>query len=488
MAFLVRVELLEAAYQAATVGREKAEWPPHPARLFCALVAVADPADPVHSAALSWLEEQAPPVVGVPAGSAEASSPRAAWVPTNAVASAPSHGVLPGRTNGEKTWPQRTLSASGLVFVWEAEPPAGVRSVLEELARKVPYLGRASAPALVTASVGAAPGLVGEEWQVWEPAAPFGGGVDLRVPYPGYLSALRAAYEAGQPAWQQARSAAYVSHRAAEAAPSQPREPVLEGPFGDLVTFAFDRAVSVDPVATLSVAGSLRRKVMGMLDACGHDVAAMPALHGHTDSDVQRPCAFLALPFVGTAHADGRLRGVAVAIPRGLETGQRRALLAVLLRAGGGLTKLSVPGVPRPVRVTYVGPTAGVDVARWTVRSGTWTDASRVWATALPMVLDGFPKRNGGGIEELVAKSCRLAGLPRPEAVDVMRTGSQLPGAPDLPASALRRKPQERPLPARHVRLRFAQKVTGPVVVGSKRNFGLGLCLPVHDAMEATPS
>ncbi|MGW7291864.1 type I-G CRISPR-associated protein Csb2 [Streptomyces xiamenensis] len=481
------MELLEPAYQAATVGREKAEWPPHPARLFCALVSVADPADSVHSAALTWLEEQAPPVVGVPAGSAEASSPRAAWVPTNAVASAPSHGVLPGRTNGEKTWPQRALSASGLVFVWEAEPPAGVRSVLEDLARKVPYLGRASASALVTASVGAAPGLVDQEWQVWEPAAQFEGGVDLRVPYRGYLAGLREAYGSGQPAWQQARSAAYVPRREVDdGLPAGGVEPVVEGPFGDLVTFAFDRRVSVDAVATMAVAGSLRRKVMGVLEACGHDVAAMPALHGHTDSDIQRPCAFLGLPFVGTEHADGRLRGVAVAIPRGLEAGQRRALLAVLLRAGGGLTKLSVPGAPRPVKVTYVGPAAGADVDRWTVRPSTWTRPSRVWATALPMVLDGFPKRNGQGIEALVAKSCRMAGLPQPEAVQVMRAGSQLPGAPDLPASALRRKPQERPLPARHVRLRFAQKVAGPVVVGSKRNFGLGLCLPVHTETETS--
>ncbi|MCU4750046.1 type I-U CRISPR-associated protein Csb2 [Streptomyces sp. G-5] len=476
------MELLEPAYQAATVGRERAEWPPHPARMFCALVSVADPDDPVHNAALGWLEEQVPPLVGVPAGSAEASSPRAAWVPTNAVAASPSHGVLPGRTNGEKTWPQRTLSAAGLVFVWEAEPPAGVRSVLEDLARKVPYLGRASGPALVTATVGPTPDLSGAGWQVWEPAADqFGGGVDLRVPYPGYLAGLRDAYGSGQPAWQQARSTAYTLRREADDdLLAGGVDPVMKGPFGDMVTFAFDRRVSVDAVATMAVTGSLRRKVMGMLEACGHDVAAMPALHGHTDSDIQRPCAFLGLPFVGSTHADGRLRGVAVAIPQGLETVQRRALLAVLLRAGGGLTKLSVPGTPRPVKVTYVGPAAGADVDRWTVRPSTWTRPSRVWATALPMVLDGFPKRNGPSVEQLVAKSCRMAGLPQPEAVEVMRAGSQLPGAPHLPAPALRRKPRERPLPARHVRLRFAQKVTGPVVVGSKRNFGLGLCLPVH--------
>jgi CRISPR-associated protein Csb2 len=160
VAFLLGVHLLEAAYQAASAGRERAEWPPHPARLFCALVSVADPTDPVHDAALTWLENQPPPLVRVPSGALEAASPRAAWVPTNAAVTAkgktPTHGVLPGRTNGgdPKRWPQRSLRYPELAFLWDAEPPEGVRAVLESLAQAVPYLGRASGPALVRAAVG----------------------------------------------------------------------------------------------------------------------------------------------------------------------------------------------------------------------------------------------------------------------------------------------------------------------------------------------
>jgi CRISPR-associated protein Csb2 len=115
------------------------------------------------------------------------------------------------------------------------------------------------------------------------------------------------------------------------------------------------------------------------------------------------------------------------------------------------------------------------------VRAQVWTRPSRTWATALPMVLDRFPKRNGRQVEEIVAHGCEVAGLPAPVAVEVARQGSLLPGAPDLPGRALRRAEKERPLPARHVRVHFDRPVKGPVVLGSKKNFGLGLCLPCDD-------
>ncbi|RKN03115.1 type I-U CRISPR-associated protein Csb2 [Streptomyces radicis] len=494
MAFAIEAHLLEGTYQAATVGRDGAEWPPHPARLFCALVSVADAGDPVQDAALRWLEEQPPPAVRVPAETAEATSPRTAWVPTNAAVTdknkAPSHAVWPGRANGAepKTWPQRSLARPELAFVWEADPPGGVRAVLEALARSVPYLGRASGKVLLNATIVTTPVLPGEGWQVWEPVSASSGGfaqwgVDLRIPYGGYLTRLRTAFDAGQPSWQHARSHRYAPRTVPESAEvKEDAKEAVPGPFEDLLTFAFDRGVSVDPVATMAVAGSLREKVMGMLDEYGHDVRAMPAVHGHTDGSGVRPCAYLALPFVGWPRADGRLRGVGVALPRGLEAGHRRALLAVLLRANHGLTRLAVPGMRDPARLSYVGAATGpVQAQRSTVRPELWTAPSRVWSTALPMVLDRFPKRNGYSIEDSVAESCTMAGLPDPVGVEVLRQGALLPGAPVLPGSALRRKRGEPPLPGRHVVIRFAQRVVGPVLIGSKRNFGLGLCLPVRE-------
>ena len=65
----VEVELLGGRYAAtAHSDRGRAEWPPHPARFFSALVAALhdrDPLDAAERAALLWLEAQEPPALDV---------------------------------------------------------------------------------------------------------------------------------------------------------------------------------------------------------------------------------------------------------------------------------------------------------------------------------------------------------------------------------------------------------------------------------------
>ncbi|MCY0945648.1 type I-G CRISPR-associated protein Csb2 [Streptomyces antarcticus] len=487
MPFRITVHLLDPAYQASTLDRGAAEWPPHPYRVFCGLVSVADPKDPVQDAALQWLEQQPAPTVRVPEHTAEAASPRGAWVPTNAIEKTkPSHGVLPGRTAGgkPKVWPERTLAEATVEFEWPTEPPAGVHAVLEMLAKSVPYIGRATGHAFVHAAIQPADENTPDEgqWQVWEPAddrgTPRAETRSLRTPHPGLLEGLRWAYEQGQSAYQQARPHPYVLRGAVT---EDEELPAVQGPFSDLLSFAFPPGFSLDPALTLKATGAFRSTVSALLDAAGHDVDAMVAVHGHkAPGDDRRLCAFVAYPFVGHRHADGRLRGVGVALPADLDPAHRRALLAILLRSGGGLSELAVPSVSEPIPLTYISTGATRTDTIRTVRPQRWTRPSREWTTALPMVLDLFPKGHGREIEASVAASCRLAGLPEPVTVEVLHSGAYTAGAPTLPARALRRKADERPLPARHVRLRFAQPVTGPVLLGSKKNYGLGLCLPTH--------
>lgn len=65
--FAVAVELLCGRYTAMQFNdRTRPEWPPHPARLFSAMVAAwadADEPDPAERSALRWLEQQDPPVI-----------------------------------------------------------------------------------------------------------------------------------------------------------------------------------------------------------------------------------------------------------------------------------------------------------------------------------------------------------------------------------------------------------------------------------------
>jgi len=65
--FAIAVELLCGRYTAMQFNdRDRPEWPPHPARLFSAMMAAwadADEPDPAERSALRWLEEQDPPLI-----------------------------------------------------------------------------------------------------------------------------------------------------------------------------------------------------------------------------------------------------------------------------------------------------------------------------------------------------------------------------------------------------------------------------------------
>jgi CRISPR-associated protein Csb2 len=69
MMLAIEVELLTGRYVATEHNdRSRAEWPPHPARFFSAMVAALhdrDPADPAERAALLWLEQQLAPQLDV---------------------------------------------------------------------------------------------------------------------------------------------------------------------------------------------------------------------------------------------------------------------------------------------------------------------------------------------------------------------------------------------------------------------------------------
>ncbi|WP_030235030.1 type I-U CRISPR-associated protein Csb2 [Streptomyces sp. NRRL S-350] len=481
MPFHISVELLEPLYQATAMDGERAEWPPHPARLFCALVGHADLKDTAHRMALTWLEAQEPPVVTVPARPMEADHPRAAWVVTNIVdPKKVTHGLLPGRTAGgvPRTWAQKTLSGTRMVFSWAAEPGEELAPVLKELVRRVPYFGRSTGAGLLDAWCG--PDEPGDEHggrQRWRPAANGEypkGSRPIRIPYRGYLAWLEEAFEEQRPSWSQAVTHHYLHPDHAD----RDEAAVAEGPFGDLLTFSFAPGVALDPRWTLELTGRLRGAVMSTLEAMGHDVPAMTTVHGHKSSpDDPRPVVYLALPFAGHRHADGRLLGLGIALPREMPKHHRKALLDALLHHDGGLRRIRLAD-GEPLDLERVSP-ADQDSWPLTVQPWAWQGPSTMWATVLPMVLDRFPKKyEEAAWAESVAASCVAAGLPEPVWVQVSPRSGLVPGARDADRFPVRRKDGERPLPSCHVRLTFPVTVAGPVVLGSKKNFGLGLCRP----------
>ena len=97
-------------------------------------------------------------------------------------------------------------------------------------------------------------------------------------------------------------------------------------------------------------------------------------------------------------------------------------------------------------------------------------------------------KVNGKEVEaRLIAAACRNIGLPEPLAVEIHKH-SAIKGAPSAyPARGQLSRPdwsfpkdaKFAGRPRRHIILRFAANIEGPVILGAGRFYGFGLCLPL---------
>lgn len=259
---------------------------------------------------------------------------------------------------------------------------------------------------------------------------------------------------------------------------------------------------------SLAVTRRFREAIFSQVDDSQEPIPEWLSGHQPDGSPTQLPhIAFLPLPFVGTRHADGHLMGVALALPKQVAAQQwQRWLGPVLFDERGEFRKIELLlGQKGEWTLQWE---QRIDPPR-TLCNATWTQASHIWSSATPVVLDRFPKasrsKDRAAWEEevrgIVARACQLAGMPLPEAIDVGTT-SWLTGASracpkkrrmrgvhgksgtaslgdGFPSYASRSG--QSPRPQVHVRLEFRQLVRGPVLLGAGRFLGYGLCQPIAD-------
>ena len=251
-------------------------------------------------------------------------------------------------------------------------------------------------------------------------------------------------------------------------------EPVLNGPWAELLTFGFPPGRTLDGRLVVRIAIAWRS---ALLAALGEQFAPseLAAFHGHRDAPGGQ-CAYLPLPFVGHERADGEIRGLGLALPPDLGRPVRIALLRLLGMDVDAprLADFHVPGLADPMVLSH-----GTFDRRSTVTAGRWrpTAGARAWETVLPLVLDRYPHRGEDRVEH-VRESCRFAGFPEPVDVEML-PASAVAGAARLRGSDLRRRRDDSARPAVHARIVFPRRVRGPVVLGNLRHLGLGLCAPV---------
>jgi len=541
----ITVDLLAGRYTATQFDdRRQAEWPPHPARLYSALVATwadDDEPDPAERAALVWLERLDPPTIScdvdpgrrdvvdhyVPGNDARAggsvdtayaklgqaedlvigatddstrrravvardkaralastSSLKAGAKPTGSI------DILPEERNRQaRTFPTVLPASPGVRFTWSADPDPGTLATLDGLCARVGRLGHSStlvacrAHEVETSSeVAFRPTTIANE-VASETSR-------LRIPRAGLLDRLELAHATHQgvePRVLPARSAAYV--RSGDA-----RRRFVPSFAGFWTVLALPTRPGLSVRRALDVAAAVRGALMvhGPQPPpevmCGH----LPGPPGTQTPPTADPhLAVVPLPAVGHQRSDGSLLGVALVLPVGCTEGDRRALDAALLRwkadAALGLHLGGVGGRPGlSVSLRIVGPRdRGTP---WTLRPERWATASACWRSVTPVVLDrsiahvhsGDSARRAVAAQKVAASlaaSCLRTGTPAPVEVEVLRS-SPLVGIP--PSSRFPRyRANGRFLVHIHASLRFAEPVTGPLIIGAGRFRGYGLLAPV---------
>jgi CRISPR-associated protein Csb2 len=434
-------------------SREKAEWPPHPARVFMALVAAHYESKPLpedgpdaeaawvrERTALEWLESQGAPQMGWPAA-----SPRdvvKVYVPVNdaGIPQNPARvreselrdalGVMPDqRSRQERTFPAMRINGDEpgrYVFLrWpNAEPAQEIRVALTGLARKVTRIGHSSSLALVWVSDSE-----NTPTPVYKPnakATKTRRGVQLRVPSPGFLAELEQIYNAEEidaffdlseaiattagPAKNQAKTA--FEERFGTAWSKSASAPVRLRPSPGrtahysrvneaeavIASSSFDSELLVltkqeGPVLGLESTAALTAALRGyLLQGCEGKPEWFTGHSTPGQLSTGGHMAILPLAFAGAEQAVGHILGLAVAFPRGIPAAERAACLRGRLFDPSGYDL--EPELQMGNMGTWTLRREERNLPPLALQSATWCEPSSVWASVTPVVLDRHPKHD----------------------------------------------------------------------------------------------
>lgn len=460
--------------------RNRAEWPPHPDRVFMALASAHFETDGGASEreALTWLERQEAPrlwasewtertvgVAFVPVNDTTGPRLRSGQPPTPEQTSEGMRLLPEYRGRQPRRFPVAIPRDPTVYLVWNDDPPDQVRQGLADLCEKIVRVGHSAS--LVQAWLEDGP--PAPNWVPSNGAAQ----LRLRVPGPGRLTHLEDQFARGlRP--ERSRWAGY-------ARPLTEPAPKSSSPVFDARLLVLRRTGGrlLGLESTLALTDLLRRTVLRL---CPDPVPAWISGHESDGRVFRRPhLAFLPLPHVGGKYADGHLVGLGLAIPTEVDRREvARCLNPVLgFQPDGNLRPLSL----------YSGRSLEWDLEMErrdsppaALLGTTWTGESTRWATVTPIAFDRHAKGMDPHFqaEEMVALACQRIGLPRPRDVVVSQVSLHegVPPSRDFPP--LRRKADGGRMRHAHAIITFEDPVPGPVVLGAGRFRGYGLCKPVR--------
>ena len=471
--------------------RSSPEWPPHPARLFSALVATWGEDEDTHEReALEWLEAQPPPSIVVPEG-----TPRKVlthFVPVNdqnfdskklkndETRLVPS--FLDDRPKQGRKFPSITPEKPRVTYLWGTAPSPEIAEALDGLTERVTRIGHSSS--LVSCRLASDPPPPNR--------IPNETGEPLRCIREGQLAALEKLHKSHEANKPRTLPFEPVRYKEVDIEKDGELSPVVADTAGEWLVFEFaakDRnAPSTQTVAITSV---FRSALLHYADdpipesISGHKSNGQPSPDPHV--------GFLALPWVQYEHSDGRIMGAAINLPESMDEDSKNAVYRAIAKweaaRDGEPLKLTF-GTKGDMSMTRVtGPSQLV-----TLRRNRWNGESQRWVTATPIALPTHPGQLSKGTapsrakawaraEEIVANSCRHVGLPEPTDVVVSFSPFILGARPASKYPAFKQRGRDGSQVARrlvHAAVTFDQPVRGPLLLGSGRFLGLGLMAPIR--------
>ena len=253
---------------------------------------------------------------------------------------------------------------------------------------------------------------------------------------------------------------------------------------------------SLGVISTLRVTSALQKALIKT--AADWNIRLPEEISGHKadKSPSERPhLALLPLAYAGSEHADGRLMGLALSLPRECSADIRRILLKCLANMRDGTTdsspqlKLGALGVWNLDGITEDRPPFNLLASTWTASPQGATE----WGTVTPIVLDRHSKAKAKDIAEYraeVAKTIQTAcervlysKTPEKEAPKIVHV-APLPVSPHLgtpPSHSFPRMERKSGGQCRHTHalIVFDKPIVGPLLVGAGRYRGYGFCRPI---------
>ncbi|WP_418139801.1 type I-U CRISPR-associated protein Csb2 [Oceanimonas smirnovii] len=446
--FILRIGFLTGQFLAAEEhAPEEAEYPPHPGRVFSALVAAEALSDigisSMSQAAMEWLEQCEPPQI-------IASDSYHAKVGTSYVPVADDlHPQY--KKKHSRYFPHCVLTVPEVSYVWKEDIPDEYLEQLDLLAENITHLG--TSHSLVTAKF---------ERLQYKPDINFqpdsGGSHMLRVAGSGRRQELLQLYQ---------RKKVIVRHpppcNEVYVAYQNLNRKAMPSLYSDLLIFKVGSAhLTLDTLPLFTRA--LRAAVMALMGRVGFPIPEPVHGHGYDQTHI----AWLPLPFLRHKYADGRVLGIGIAIPEQMLPSQKEQLSMVL----GMLCEKEV-SLSDSIKFTISPlPISVVKLPR-ALRKDTWVRSSKVWQSITPIELDRHPKKNKGEtISTALADSFVRAGFPKPVKIELRKNTTVQGGLNSSSDKCLRV----------HAVVTFSQSLEGPVTVGRGRYFGMGMMVPANVA------